>query len=172
MLVYLSSESQCFLKLKEVKKVSAHRIWLIQTLIPLRCLSGNHTLYACSRLLDYVFRHLMNPAEESFSLVLQWQPASPSALRAVLCSMKKSLLLIQTWLACHLRTWTGMDADVDRNSLIDWASNRWISSSFCVLCCLSFIVCFVSSLFQIDTNKSITQKRLKKVSEPVAIFFF
>lgn len=34
---------------------------------------------------------------------------------------------------------------------------------------LLFFVAFVSSLFQIDTNKSITQKRLKKVSDPVAI---
>lgn len=35
----------------------------------------------------------------------------------------------------------------------------------CSVLPLSFA--FVSSLFQIDTNKSITQKRLKKVSEPV-----
>ena len=34
----------------------------------------------------------------------------------------------------------------------------------CSVLSFSFIVCFVSSLFQIDTNKSITQKRLKKVS--------
>lgn len=32
-----------------------------------------------------------------------------------------------------------------------------------------YFFAFVSSLFQIDTNKSITQKRLKKVSEPVTI---
>lgn len=35
-----------------------------------------------------------------------------------------------------------------------------------------FSFAFVSSLFQIDTNKSITQKRPKKVSDPVTVFLF
>lgn len=37
---------------------------------------------------------------------------------------------------------------------------------------LPLLLAFVSSLFQIDTNKSIIQKRLKKVSESVAILSF
>lgn len=37
---------------------------------------------------------------------------------------------------------------------------------------LLLCVAFVSSLFQIDTNKSITQKRLKKVSETVTVLSF
>lgn len=41
-----------------------------------------------------------------------------------------------------------------------------------VLSFLYYFVAFVSFLFQIDTNKSITQKRLKKVSGPVAILSF
>lgn len=41
-----------------------------------------------------------------------------------------------------------------------------------VLSFLYYFVAFVSFLFQIDTNKSITQKRLKKVSGPIAISSF
>ena len=65
----------------------------------------------------------------------------------------------------------GMDChgDVDRDS-----HARTNESHPHVVSCSVFplLFAFVSSLFQIDTNKSITQKRLKKVSEPVAILSF
>lgn len=117
-----------------------------------------------------------NPAYESVSHPSEIAP-SASVLRAVCYSMKKGFAvnpdltsmplmylgrISQEWIAM------GMLREIDVLGQLN------LTLIFCLV--LSFL-CFVlfasvSSLFQIDTNKSITQKRLKKVSEPVPILSF
>lgn len=67
--------------------------------------------------------------------------------------------------------WIAMGMWIDIDSLNEPPKNeshpRFVSCSVFPL-----LFAFVSFLFQIDTNKSITQKRLKKVSESIAIMSF
>lgn len=73
--------------------------------------------------------------------------------------------ILQEWIAMGMLRETDM---LEQMNLI----LIFLSCSVFPLLLFFFFFAFVSSLFQIDTNKSITQKRLKKVSEPVTILSF
>lgn len=104
----------------------------------------NLSLHVCSW-----WRTEINLPDKSSSLIFHWQPSPPLS---VLCSMKKEFPVNPDLTSMPLTysdrnplpSPSGMDCrgDADRDSHTDWASDRSISSSFCVLFCPSFIVCF------------------------------
>lgn len=65
----------------------------------------------------------------------------------------------------------GMDGHWDVGGNVDTLGTNESHPRFVSVAVFPFLFffAFVSSLFQIDTNKSITQKRLKKVPEPITI---